>query len=67
MALFFAACAMLNMKKLLFSVDDERKVILHFGPVSVVVCDSPEDFDDFKEELLRQLNSIHDEVKEYIA
>lgn len=54
---------MLDVKKLLFSVGDDRKVFLHLGPVGIEVCDTPEDFEDFKEALVLQLNSIQDELE----
>lgn len=58
---------MLNVENLAFSVNDDRSVVLHMDPVSVVVCDTPEDFAKVKAELIRQLNLIDDELKKYFA
>jgi hypothetical protein len=61
----FEDANMLDVKKLLFTVEDNRKVFLHLGPVGIEVCETPEEFEDFQDELVRQLNAIQDELKEY--
>ncbi len=56
---------MFDVTKLVFTVESDRKVFLHLGPVGISVCDAPEDFEDFKEALVRHLNTIGDELKEH--
>ena len=61
---------MLEAQKIMFNVDKHsREVSLHYGPVSIVVCDTPEDFADwvqqFVQQVVEQLNVIADELKEY--
>lgn len=56
---------MLDVKDLLFTVERSKKVYLHLGPITVEVCDKPEQFGDFVEELTRQLETIQKEIKEY--
>lgn len=54
---------MLDVKHLKFTVEDDQRVFLHLGPVGINVCDTPEDFGWFVEELVRHLNTIGDEIK----
>jgi hypothetical protein len=56
---------MLDVKKLVFSVEPDRKVFLHLGPVGIEVCDTPEQFGKFAECLKKQLDEIASELKEY--
>ena len=57
---------MLDVKKILFNVDNEsREVSLHYGPMAVVVCRNPEDFSDWVQQFVEQMNVIADEMKEY--
>lgn len=56
---------MLDVSKVLFNVEADRKVSLCLGPVGITVCDTPEEFEDFIQALVSQLNTIHDELKEY--
>lgn len=60
---------MFDPKELLFTVRerDDRKVILHYGPFMVEVCDQPEDFEQFVDRLNIELDKIKKEIKaEYI-
>jgi hypothetical protein len=56
---------MLDVKNLLFRVDDDGNVMLVVGPLRTVVCDAPEQFEEFVESLIDQLHAIRDEIKEY--
>jgi hypothetical protein len=56
---------MLDVKKLLFNVEPDRKVFLHLGPVGIEVCDTPEQFGEFAELLKKKLDAITSELKEY--
>ena len=56
---------MLDVTNLLFVVDDNRRVFLCFGPVRVLVCETPEDFGEFQERLVEQLDMIRHELADY--
>lgn len=49
---------------IMFVVDPEGTVSLCVGPVQVVVCDHPDQFNDFADRLTARLNTIADEIKE---
>ena len=47
---------MLEAQKIMFNVDKHsREVSLHYGPVSIVVCDTPEDFADWVQQFVQQV------------
>ena len=58
---------MLDVTNLLFVVDDDRRVFLCLGPVRVLVCKTPEDFGEFQERLVEQLDMIRHELFAYYA
>lgn len=58
---------MLDVTQLQFVVDDDANVLLCLGPVQVKVCETPEDFGEFKERLVEQLEMIRHELFEYYA
>lgn len=58
---------MLDVTQLKFVVDDDRRVLLCLGPVQVKVCETPEDFGEFQERLVEQLDMIRHELFEYYA
>ena len=58
---------MLDVANLLFVVDDDRRVFLCLGPVRVLVCETPEDFGEFQERLVEQLDMIRHELFAYYA
>ncbi len=56
--------AKIDVNQLLFNVNDDNSVSLWLGPISVIVCQDPEDFGDFVDRLVRRLNTIGDEICE---
>lgn len=58
---------MLDVTQLKFVVDDDRSVFLCLGSVQVEVCKTPEDFGEFQERLVEQLDMIRHELFEYYA
>lgn len=60
---------MLDVTQILFTVRerDNRRVILHYGPIMLEVCDHPKDFERFVDHLNIELNKIKEEIKsEYL-
>lgn len=53
---------MLDVTQLMFFVDDDGSVSLNIGAVSVKVCESAEDFGEFQQRLVEQLDMIRHEL-----
>lgn len=53
---------MFDPKELKFTVEDEVK--LHYKDFEFSVCDTPEDFEDFCEDVISQLMTIKEEIQE---
>ena len=53
---------MLDVAQLKFVVDDDCRVFMCLGPVQVEVCETPEDFGEFQERLVEQLDMIRHEL-----
>lgn len=52
-----------DVQTLMFFVGEDRSVFLIFGATAIKVCESPEDFDDFREEMVGQLSEVADEIR----
>lgn len=54
----------LNIKEMLFNVNEDNSVDICLGPFKINVCDHPEDFEDFIENIIFRLNTIQEEIKQ---
>jgi len=53
-----------DVKSIVFFVSEEGGVYLYAGPIGVLVCNSAEEFEDFKASVIDAIEAMAQEIKE---